>query len=487
MASTDYNIIQGVINSVEHLREILTGEALVDVYREHPLDENSIQSLRGFLEIDENNEFAIFKKVDQIKSLWKDLIKKSINCLRYYDTREPFHDNIEKHPHAYGLDELEKYFDKYTEFEALLYGGSKYYRDHVVHVFRVWLIGIKILLENGGDYLSRVKIEDGYTINSLEKISIWTITALTHDLGYPLEKALQIIEKTQDMMKSFIVNPIVSMDLSFNGVQNTMNDYVLRFVSSKMHRRIGDNLYVARLQPKYYFKYQKSLENNSHGILSALIIYKMLVFFLESDYSINEDYTFTQEDSRQFYIRREILRSIASHTCHDVYQLTMFSFSFLLILCDDAQEWGRKSISDLYIERGEIYSFEGIENTMGLEGNTCTLMDKYKVDKTSSIKRVLERFEKQSKTYRDVFRDGQETTHRDFNFTRQIEIDVNNPSTNKNYILKLLITTDKQTTIIAKRTNDAPLSEKEEFCKTFKEVFGLPEYNDDHTRASIVL
>ena len=53
---------------------------------------------------------------------------------------------------------------------------------------------------------------------------------------------------------------------------------------------------------------------------------------------------FDHEDSRQYYIRREILRAIASHTCHDIYQNDMLRFSFLLILCDDAQEWGRKSI-----------------------------------------------------------------------------------------------------------------------------------------------
>lgn len=59
--------------------------------------------------------------------------------------------------------------------------------------------------------------------------------ALTHDLGYPLEKAQGIIDQTKDMMKSFISNPSVSMDLSFNGIQNNMNDFVVRFISSKMH------------------------------------------------------------------------------------------------------------------------------------------------------------------------------------------------------------------------------------------------------------
>ena len=369
----------------------------------------------------------------------------------------------------------------------MLYGSSRFYRDHVVHVFRVWLLGVKIFLENDCYYLKQIKVDEDCDVNCLEKLSIWSLVSLSHDLGYPLQKALKIIEKTQDMMKSFIVNPIISMDLSFNGVQNSMNDFVLRFIGSKMHSK-GEGIYVARLQPKYYFKLQKSLENNAHGILSSLIMYKMLTFFLESDYSINEDYEFKKEDSRQFYIRREILRAIASHTCHDIYQLNIFSFPFLLILSDDAQEWGRKSISELYIEKGDIYKFEGIQNDFSPDGNnTCKLMDKYEVEKTSSIDNILKWFEKQSKTYRDVFRDGQETNNRNFDFVRQIEIDVTKLSPSKNYILKLFVKKDEQTKIVAKRTNDEPLSEKEDFCKAFKTVFGDYKSSDDRRQIEITL
>ena len=477
-------ILNKVLDNVSNINTLTASEGLD--FDKHPLDKTVLEYLRDFQSIDNNSEFSIFKKVDKIKELWQMLIEKAINCLRFYDTREPFLETRAKTPHAYGVDELKRYFDKYTEFESLLYGGSQFYRDHVVHVFRVWLLGMNLFLDNDCDYLKRVQVDECCEVNCLEKISIWTLIALSHDLGYPLQKALQIIEKTQDMMKSFIVNPIISMDLSFNGVQNSMNDFVLRFIGSKMRVK-GDHGYVARLQPKYYFKFQKSLEHNAHGILSALIIYKMLTFFLESDYSINEDYIFRSEDSRQFYIRREILRAIASHTCHDIYQLNIFSFSFLLILCDDAQEWGRKSISDLYNEKGELYKFEGIETSFTEECNTCTLMDKYEVEKTSSLKYILQRFEGQSKTYRDVFRDGQETNNRNFNFIRQIEIDVTQLSPKKNYILKLYIKKDEQTRIIAKRTNDEELKENEEFYKNLKAVFGDLKLSEDHKTIEITL
>ena len=50
--------------------------------------------------------------------------------------REPSPDKV-----AFGVDDLYKYFEEYREFEALLYGADRFYRDHIMHVFRVWLIG----------------------------------------------------------------------------------------------------------------------------------------------------------------------------------------------------------------------------------------------------------------------------------------------------------------------------------------------------------
>ena len=41
-------------------------------------------------------------------------------------------------------------------------------------------------------------------INILEKISMWTLTALRHDLGYPLEKSKKILAKTENMMEAFV-------------------------------------------------------------------------------------------------------------------------------------------------------------------------------------------------------------------------------------------------------------------------------------------
>lgn len=509
MTSTDKKIIESVIGAFDkfnnYVSEVIGGLEVV----QHPLDQE-IQAEVKKLDSMEDDEYAIFKKMEDIKTLWVSLVEKSIICLRYYDEREPFLINPNKKPQAYGIENLVTYFKYYSSFENMLYGGSKYYRDHVIHMFRVWVLGVELLLKDDCKYLRNIRVTEDDNENVLEKVSIWTLIALTHDLGYPLEKAMEIIDKTKDMMRSFIVNPVVSMDLSFTGVQNTMNDYVLRFISSKMvkqtdiDKKIVGKIketeasadsgkkdsgkdaeedkdrkeYVARLQPKYYFKFQKSLEHNQHGIISALIIYKLLIYFLESDYSVNENYFFGNEDCRQFFIRREILRAVASHTCHDIYQQEIYSFAFLLILCDDAQEWGRKYLSELYVDRGERYSYRGIEFSPKkeiIEGNekeivVCKFTDKYELETTSSIEDVLKRFNEQSKTYRDIFRDGQDTKNRNFNFVRILKVDVSK-STSKEYTVTLEVSVNEHTRITAKREDDMIISSSEEFYKAFFKVF----------------
>lgn len=158
----------------------------------------------------------------------------------------------------------------------------------------------------------------------------------------------------------------------------------------------------------------------------------MLRYFLESDFSINEDYLFDKEEARQFYIRREILRTIASHTCHDVYHLDMLSFAFLLIVVDDAQEWGRKRISELYVNKDSTYEFLsivpqfdiGVSNhgKESIKIHSLTVKEKFSFKNLSDLQETLLSLYKQCKGYKEIFRDGQDTTRRNFTFKKNCEI-----------------------------------------------------------------
>jgi len=291
---------------------------------------------------------------------------------------------------------------------------------------------------------------------------MWTIIALCHDLGYPLEKSEQILDRTRKMMKEFIPNPNIWNNFGFSGMQDNINEYILKFISTKMklkspagkqpetgeEREKEEPEYVGRIQPKYYLKYAKSLEEFQHGVISAVIIYKMLLYFLESDFNLNDDYIYKEEDARQFYIRREILRAISSHTCPDAYNIHITTFSSLLFLCDELQEWGRKAWNELYTGLSEssislkIETFSHdlviVEETVDMKNITDTEIV------AQNIGRV---FERQYSLYKTTFRDGQYTVNRDFSLkksmifqlpeddakTMEIKIEYSIPKTEESY------------------------------------------------------
>lgn len=461
-------VMQEIYEKTYDIARTTAGEMEIDLKREdfketfdkmeHPLDDTVMAELDEIIKGKEELSYSSAKKLDK---LWSMLLRKSIMCLRYFDTREPFMFDSSKNAVAYGIDRLEEYHDRYTKFEGLLYGASEYYRDHIFHAIRTWLIGIFCLLHSSDKpFIDEIQI-DGVTgnkpfdneINFFEKLSIWTISALCHDLGYPLEKSQQVLEKTKNMMKEFVPNPMVLSNFSFTGVQDNINEYIVKFMSTKMKEvlkeektadgestdedvREGKKIYYGRIQPKYYLKYTKSLEKNKHGIISAVIIYKMLLYFIESDFNLNDDYVYNSEDARQFYIRREILRSIASHTCSDIYNVKNTTFSSLLFICDEMQEWGRKSWNDLYTNvnpNSVVLSIDKFDST-SIEFGEKVDMENIKEEEII-IANIIRLYERQFEGYQLTFRDGQYTNSRGFNLIKTIQLSAEKDGTSNNDIM----------------------------------------------------
>lgn len=366
------------------------------------------------------DEESLYRHLNVYQEIWIESIKDSIIALRKHDTRE--HRAGDDIPSTFGVDELMTYFRDYTSFESVLYGSTKYYRDHVLHVVRVWLLGIYILTQD--NYIDSIRVGENENVDKIEKFSIWTIIALTHDLGYPLEKSSQIISVTRNMMKHFVTNPVINMDFKFTGVQDTMNDFIIKLMSSKM-TRINEGKYHNHIQSKYYFKFLKSLEDNKHGVLSAIVIYKMLEYFLESDFNLSEDYVFEEEDKRQFYVRRDILRAISSHTCESIYQNDILNFSFLLILCDECQEWGRRSFATMYTNKRCEYNLKNVLiSNNGDDTYNCIIKESYEKIIDENTDEVSAYFGNQIKRqflgYSKWFRDGQNIQNRNFTFKKEI-------------------------------------------------------------------
>lgn len=341
-------------------------------------------------EFNKNNE----EKLLEPSELWNKVLQGSIEILKRYDLRENptvCNSSIPLTPtkDLPRIEDIYNYYKKASEFEKILYGSDPWYRDHFAHVLRVWLLGVYIVFELNNKIKCPSFGEYSKDRTSLfpqnELFAAFSIAALTHDLGYPLQKTQKLNKKISDILNSFgginwndinatlnitrhnsalLLLNLLSSKIKFDEknvakefgheVNETVDTYIEKrekfkgiadYQEHNYHQKIPIFL---RTQYKYHQKYFDSLEQFEHGFLSALLLHRKLLYFKEGEFAIEEDYPFAIEEARQFIIRREILRAIASHTCDDIYFLNFLSLESLLYFADEIQEWGRPFFSDLY-------------------------------------------------------------------------------------------------------------------------------------------
>lgn len=223
--------------------------------------------------------------------------------------------------------------------------------------------------------------------------------------------------------------PNIYGNIRFDGTHDSNNKDIILFASKKMkvfgHKKGEGPIYKASIQEKYKFKYMLSLESFAHGVISSIIIYKMLIYFKETDNNSDANYEFKEEDARQFYIRRDILRAMASHTCRDIYHIDIATFPMLLLVCDEFQEWGRKSWKDMYKGVGNNPISLSVESFSTDEIRYRETVDMAGANAEQIVYNVRRIFEHQYLHYQTIFRDGQDTAKRRFDFGKHIEITIN--------------------------------------------------------------
>ncbi|MFC1486941.1 hypothetical protein ACFLRN_04545 [Thermoproteota archaeon] len=290
------------------------------------------------------NEIKLTLQAEPLKLLWKSMIEDAIVYLKKKDKREKYNDDL-----ALGTKKLYDFLNEFQKFEFLLYGAVEHYRDHLIHIFRVFLLGDYLVRESFG--FDKIDVSDSVTISKEEKEAMWCIMALTHDLGYSLQGIFKINQSVRTILQQFGAVSVQELAHSYFLQFGNISDFALRFMSSNLISN-SDGGFFVHLQPKYYQKFMHALSDFNHGIISSIILMKDLVFFRESDFMMDQLKALEPDDARQFMIRREIVRAIAAHSCDDIYHLKLTNFPFLLTLVDEMQEWGRPRLVDI-TKRGD--------------------------------------------------------------------------------------------------------------------------------------
>ena len=299
------------------------------------------------------------------------------------------------------------FLKKATEFEDLLYGLDKYYRDHTLHSLWVYFIGEYIMREclpelhdnlnwylfndieaYEAEYLypdelvnfSKKKQKELNDKVAEKKDAIWCIMALCHDLGYSLAKLKELNKKVRDVVNFFDIPNIRDVGYFLDVEhQHLISQFLelmaidVRIVPSEDYKKLEEKEDIDKeeLEEKTlikcyrddstYWRICRALEKKQHGILSAYLIYKILGIFADTWVRGSaEEWGLEDEEVIDNVIRGDILFAIAQHTFDFAHLYELNSLGDILILADELEEFSRYGRQLLAREYHDTMAWSGV-------------------------------------------------------------------------------------------------------------------------------
>jgi hypothetical protein len=297
-------------------------------------------------------DYKIYINADDLKLFMEPLKynNTNIDMQNFKERQEKSLEIIKKILDIHGKADILKYLAKLALIEPGIQKLQPWVRDHVVHAINTFLVGVYIL-EN-------IKFSHNRTNKDLR--FIWKITGPTHDLGYTLEVANNIVKNDFVGVTNGILNEIdtSSPRLSYlmprdienlNILCDNVNANVL--IQKRLHE------WKLKINVKNYYKLLKKKAKVDHGIIGSLAQLKIIDAIYNK---INPDkkcvpITYNGLDFNQKNFNLDIISSASALFLHNIDFKYKISFkdspiAFLLVLCDTFQEWDR------YSENRKVYS-----------------------------------------------------------------------------------------------------------------------------------
>lgn len=286
------------------------------------------------------------------------------------------------------LTEIMKNFEEYSG--KLL----EKHRDHYIHTVFVFLLGLSIYAQNStyrkifSKYaLNKDIYPDSYDTQSEEFFYRWGLASLSHDIAYPLE----IIVKQANEYIKFVcgycspVEEIMGIDIRLSTSSEFLelpalkpkDEYKDKFNEDYRNfksRFLGDSISLLSyvLSENFSLEFSKVKGNLNdfikdmndqgfidHGFFSAIIMLRWYYHLIKE----------TEWHPAYFYF--PILDSSSSILLHNYYKRRLMKnpfklplmnanqhpIAYLLILCDELQEWGRKGYGKINIKQNMPVNF----------------------------------------------------------------------------------------------------------------------------------
>ena len=271
-----------------------------------------------------------------------------------------------------------KLIEQMKKFE--IYGGRliEKQRDHYIHSVFVFLLGLSIYIQNQ-NYRDSFKIyaldktvyPDSYSTNHEEFFYRWGLASLFHDIAYPLEiiikQANEYIsflcsypdESSNELgfkvelltSKSFLILPNLKPEKQWEDEFNHKYQSCTRFTDnsiSLLSTIISENFDVdlSVIMENTFDFLNEMRENNfiDHGFCSAVIMLRWYHHLIKTTKWNPAYFYFPILDSSSAIFLHNSYKHRLMHEPINLGLMNVYQhpIAYLLILCDEIQEWDRK-------------------------------------------------------------------------------------------------------------------------------------------------
>jgi hypothetical protein len=299
--------------------------------------------------------------------------------------------SLEKQPNT--LLKLVEIMKKYEESTGDLLEKQ---RDHFVHSVNVFLLGIAIYAQNKNyqkyfkQYVLRSPYKKYYRIEGEltheEFLYRWGVASLFHDIGYPVE----IIGK---QLKQFLNDSIKSISSAY-GAQTAIDfkDFNEFNTIVKMKTSFADDYNEQYPQSKFFNMFKPtdimahkialdfdSVDINDvakhmdsfvdimgesgfidHGFFSSILVLNSYGYLIQEYSKSNDFFFYPIVDSATAILLHNYYKNVLQKDPFNLKELnpSKSPLAYLLILCDELQEWNRQPLGIMDRQKGNVNEFE---------------------------------------------------------------------------------------------------------------------------------
>jgi hypothetical protein len=271
----------------------------------------------------------------------------------------------------YDFEQVGNFFNLFADMEPtmLTLGGT---RDHLLHVFNVFLFGMQIISplidsldEDKAKEIFKITDEDENTCvfpfpyDYKERIFyIWALSSLFHDIAYPLERLPNIEDGIKEFVGYFDYS---TSPLGFEFDYPEIYEYhryiemISALYGGKMHlEEDKNNVMVYKKKPHPYVRrvLLEALRRRNHGLIGGLGLINLIekqFLYQKTKYELSPD---QYEKYMQYYFNEDVIRIGLIMALHHLkrdnipklpkLKFSEFPIACLLVISDELQEFVRK-------------------------------------------------------------------------------------------------------------------------------------------------